>query len=106
MKKPSVKKSSSECASCAEWERRALDAEKERNEAVMALARERELTNALRLSVNAALVHAEPSNEGLPLRYALVDRANDEIKKVLGPAHVAVRSVAKSVIDVVSRKKP
>jgi hypothetical protein len=74
------------------------DARRERDEALMLLAKERELTNALRLQLRqpAADIPRYPTGTGLgppPLRYELADKLNDSAKKALGPVHRAAKSL-------------
>lgn len=69
----------------------------ERDEALAALARERELTNSLRLQLrNAGQAETPryPAGTGLgapPLRYELADKLNNSAKRALGPVHQAAR---------------
>lgn len=74
-------------------ERRLEAALRERDEALLALATERERSNALRLRLER-LGEPEPprypTHAGIgptPLRYVVVDRLNESIKGVLGPLH-------------------
>lgn len=70
----------------------------ERDEALLQLARERELTNALRLQQRsgAEVVPDYPpgtSPGDPPLRYRLADSLNASAKRVLGPVHTAARKL-------------
>jgi len=80
-------------------ERALSQARHDRDEALEALARERELTNALRLQLRhqgEASVPRFPAGTGLgpaPLRYQLADTINDSAKRALGPVHSAARKL-------------
>lgn len=81
-----------ECPRCAELERALEDVRRERDELMLELARERER------HVPDALPRDYPNTplsqvEGAPLRYVLVDRANDAVKTVLGPMHTRARKL-------------
>ncbi|MER2562820.1 MAG: hypothetical protein ABTQ32_18985 [Myxococcaceae bacterium] len=75
------------------------DARSERDAALLELARERELTNALRLQLRAdqpTNVPRYPAGTGLgpaPLRYQLVDKVNESAKRALGPMHGAAKKL-------------
>lgn len=78
----------------------ALDqARQERDDALAALAQERELTNALRLQLRhqgEPAVPRFPAGTGLgpaPLRYKLADSLNDSAKRALGPVHSAAKKL-------------
>lgn len=91
LKKPSVRSSSS-------LEAALVEARRERDEALLALAKERELTNALRLQLRQPPLEVAryPAGTGLgppPLRYELADKLNDSAKRALGPVHRAARSL-------------
>jgi hypothetical protein len=84
--------------SLADLETALAEARRERDEALLALARERELTNALRLQLRApaADVPRYPTGTGLgppPLRYVVADRLNDSAKTALGPVHRVAKSL-------------
>lgn len=74
--------------------REALEA---RDQALAALAKERALVNALRLTADAVGEPeplAYPPEAGLgppPLRYVLVDAANERVKSVVAPLHHLVK---------------
>ena len=70
-------------AKCSECEA----ARRERDEALLALAREREKLNALLL--------AQPQPRAKPMRYWAVDVLNDGVKKALPLPHAGVRAVAR-----------
>ncbi len=80
-------------------ERELREARRERDEALTALARERELTNALRLQLRddqQGEVPRYPTGTGLgppPLRYQLVDSLNASAKLALGPVHGAAKKL-------------
>jgi hypothetical protein len=72
---------------------RLLEALAERDRALTDLAKERALTNALKLKlehVGEPSVPLYPPSAGYgptPLRYRVADRANEVAKVVLGPVH-------------------
>lgn len=72
-------------------------ARRERDEALAALARERELVNALRLQLKNRgepdVPHFPPGTAPgkPPLRYELADRINESAKKALAPVHFVAR---------------
>lgn len=80
-------------------ERALIDARRERDEALLALARERELTNSLRLQVRngqSVEIPRYPAGTGpgpAPLRYQLVDSLNASAKRALGPVHGAAKKL-------------
>lgn len=82
--------SSGRCANCADLEAELRDARAERDRSLLELARAREELNALRLA-RAGEELRIGEVDGAPLRYLVADRLNDGIKRVLGPAHGAVR---------------
>ena len=84
----------------SELEARLEQALAERDEALLDLAKERELTNALRLSARSRDEPEPmpyPPSAGLgepPLRYRVADAANDTAKGVLGPWHQRFKRLA------------
>ncbi len=73
---------------------RLAEALAERDQALTALARAREELEALRLALRerGEPVPDAPASAGeLPLRYLLADRANDQVKGLLGPLHGLAR---------------
>jgi hypothetical protein len=93
---PRPKKSA--VGSIAALEAALVEARRERDEALLALATERELTNALRLQLRQPPIEVAryPAGTGLgppPLRYELADKLNDSAKKALGPVHRAAKSL-------------
>lgn len=81
----------------AELEAELAAARADRDDALAALAKERELTNALRLQLrrgDEAAVPRYPPGAGLgppALRYELADRVNETVKRTLGPVHSAAK---------------
>lgn len=85
-------------------EGRLREALAERDAALLALAKERTLTSDLRLSLRSA-DESEPPRYPLssgvgppPLRYVVVDKANDSLKTLLGPLHGGARRLADLVL--------
>lgn len=96
--------SGSSCPRCSELEQ-------ELRELRAALARERELVNALRLSYPAG---AEPALKEYPpsvgpgeppLRYRVADALSDGLKKYLGPVHHSARAALRTAIDALPWRK-
>jgi hypothetical protein len=98
------------CPECAGLRAELVEAKRKRDAALLELAREREAFNALRLSfppMNAAppppfqpaVVPPAPP----PLRYVLVDRANEQIKRYLGPMHSASKRMATATLRLLNR---
>ena len=74
----------------------------ERDRALLALSRERSLTNALRLAA-ASSGEVDPPNFPTaagpgepPLRYVLADKVNDRLKILFAPMHQLLRDIADS----------
>ena len=74
----------------------------ERDQSLLALSRERSLTNALRLAA-ASSGEVDPPNFPTaagpgepPLRYVLADKVNDRLKILLAPMHQLLRDIADS----------
>ncbi len=82
----------------ASLERRLAEALTERDAALASLAAAREELNALRLGGHrrGEVVNEYPVASGVgppPLRYVLIDRANEAAKRLLNPLHRAVKAV-------------
>jgi len=78
-----------------------------RDEALAALARERELINDLMLRYPPEHLHppedpVAPDPGPAPLRYRLADRANDALK-VLPGVHAAAKRIAETIVRAKSR---
>lgn len=99
------------CARCQALERELLAARKARDEALLALAREREQVNALRLAIPATSAEAPPAYPVSvqpgppPMRYLLVDSANTALKRYLGPLHRGTRQAAKLALKALASAK-
>ena len=94
----STSATSDECERCGAMEARIQDLEQERSDLLLALARERERANALflayppaTLAPSGAPAHAAGPTGPLPLRYRLVDKLNDTVKRGLPVVHIAAK---------------
>jgi hypothetical protein len=89
------------CPECAQLRLQVFALQRERDAALLAVAREREEVNALRLSyprspsVQPAEVWYQRPDP--PLRYVLADRVNVLLKGRLGILHAAAKSAASRV---------
>jgi hypothetical protein len=76
-------------------------AKQQKDAAILALAEERERSEALRLSYPTSKhevgSHVSPESLDPPLRYVLADTVNDFLKKYLRYAHVGMREAASVV---------
>lgn len=84
----------SSCERCRHLDARLEALQIERDELLLALARERQRANSLLLQFPTLppLACAPPVNQGTPpLRYRVADRINDSIKRLLPFAHGAAK---------------
>ena len=89
------------CGGCARLQAALTLALQQRDEALLALAQERERTQTIYAQWAEPPVAAGPARRPAgapetptPLRHRVVDRLNDEAKRRLGPLHRGVRAVA------------
>lgn len=85
------------CERCKQLEARLAAVEMERDELSLALARERQRANAifLQFPTQPTTVTVQvPVREEAPLRHKVVDRLNDQVKKMLPFLHVAAKRAA------------
>lgn len=82
---------------CAELQR-------QRDDALKALADERETSNALRLGHSSAYhyvgSHVRHRKGETPLRYEVADAANEVFKRYLGFIHAATRTALSSLVRI------
>lgn len=83
------------CERCKQLEERANLLQHERDELMLAVARERQRANAVLLEFPTqplvVQVQASAAKGPLPLRYRVADKVNDSVKGLLPFAHVAVK---------------
>ncbi|MDC0708314.1 hypothetical protein POL68_07505 [Stigmatella sp. ncwal1] len=89
------------CERCEQLDARIHELELERSDLRLALARERERANALRLAYPA--VHPSPLQASVPggrapLRHRLVDALNDSLKHRFPDIHRAAKDAGSSVL--------
>lgn len=98
------------CLNCAELRAQLEHLRESRDSALLSLAQEHELANALRLAFPTsrdALAAATPvTGYGTrPLRYAVVDELNERVKKYLKPVHSVSKRITSAMLNVVRPKK-
>jgi hypothetical protein len=83
----------SSCERCKELERRLEVLQAERDELVIAVARERQRANAVLVQFPTApvMVPAPVAVADPPLRHRIADRINDSVKRLLPFAHTAAK---------------
>jgi hypothetical protein len=95
--------SSPPCSNCAALADQVVSLRAEHESTLLALVREREKLNALRLSHVARQIYEPPPP---PLRHQIVDQLNLRLKRFLGPMHSVTKSAISSVIGRVGRATP
>ncbi len=107
----SAKKAPAGCPDCAGLRTQLLRARQSHDELLLELARERETVNALRLAmpvVNESAPPAYPVSAGVgapPLRYVVVDSANNALKRYLGPMQSGLKRAAKLAVRLAGERK-
>lgn|GEM_PF-6908682 len=86
------------CARCNALETELTRTKQEKDAAILALAEERERSEALRLSYPTSKhevgSHVSPESLSPPLRYVLADAVNDFLKRYLRYAHAGMHGAA------------
>lgn len=97
----------SECPQCASLRAQCNELRTRADEALKALAEEREISNALRLGHSAPYhyvgAHARHRRGESPLRYEVADAANQILKTYFGLLHTAARDAADRVLRLAKR---
>lgn len=90
-----TKPSAKNCPRCQALQAELAAAKSERDAALAKAAETLEALDAYRVSFATLGLKPDPAfaqgETSIPLRYRLVDRANDELKRLMGPAHHALR---------------
>lgn len=84
------------CPECASLRAQVQELRQSRDEALLALGREREFLDAMRLKYSAAEYH--PTAEEPPLRYVLADKVNNAIKGRLGFLHTGAKKATAFIL--------
>ncbi len=96
-----------ECPSCASLREQCAELRNQRDDALKALAEERETSNALRLGHSSAYhyvgSHVRHRRGETPLRYEVADAANAVLKSYLGFLHAATRSALNRLVQLGKR---
>lgn len=99
-----------ECPRCASLQASCNELRKRTDEALKALAEEREISNALRLGYTAPYhyvgAHVRHRRGESPLRYEVADAANRILKTYFGLLHTAARDAASRVLQLAKRLGP
>lgn len=94
--------SKDECPNCASLRAQCADVSKQRDDALKALAEERETSNALRLGHSSAYhyvgSHLRHRRGETPLRYEVADAANVMLKSYFGLLHAAARGALSQLV--------
>jgi hypothetical protein len=105
----STKPSKSRTPSCSNCERLELElarAVKDRDEALLEVARAKEISNALRLLARHGTQElALGKVRGAPLRYVVVDEVNDTLKTILGPMHGQAKKAVTAAVGAIKGGK-
>jgi hypothetical protein len=98
------------CPDCEALRAQLAAARAGRDEALLAVAREREKVNALRQALPHVIEAPAPNYPGSvapgepPLRYVMADAANTAIKRYLGPLQEGGRQAAKLALRILGGK--
>ena len=96
-----------ECPSCASLREQCAELRNQRDDALKALAEERETSNALRLGHSTAYhyvgSHVRHRRGETPLRYEVADAANAMLKSYFGFLHAATRAALSRLVQLRKR---
>ncbi len=96
-----------QCPSCASLREQCAELVNQRDDALKALAEERETSNALRLGHSSAYhyvgSHLRHRRGETPLRYEVADAANQIFKGYFGFLHAATRSAVNRLVQLGKR---
>lgn len=95
--------SKSTCAECAALTAEVEELRVSRDDALLALAKERELLEALRSKYSAAEIFLRTGREA-PLRYLIADKLNNVFKERLEILHVAAKRATALVVRLTKSK--
>ncbi len=97
----------SDCPQCASLRAACNELRGRTDDALKALAEEREVSNALRLGYSAPYhyvgAHGRHRRGESPLRYEVADAANQILKTYFGLLHTAAREAASRVLQLARR---
>ena len=95
------------CSSCASLREQCAELRNQRDDALKALAEERETSNALRLGHSTAYhyvgSHVRHRRGETPLRYEVADAANAMLKSYFGFLHAATRAALSRLVQLRKR---
>lgn len=95
------------CPNCASLREQCAELRNQRDDALKALAEERETTNALRLGHSSAYhyvgSHVRHRRGETPLRYEVADAANAMVKSYFGFLHAAARVALGRLVELRKR---
>ncbi len=98
---------SAECPQCASLRAACDELRVRTDDALKALAEEREISNALRLGYSTPYhyvgAHVRHRRGEPPLRYEVADAANQILKTYFGLLHIAAREAASRVLQLARR---